>query len=97
MLVKAYVVLKDAAAASDAMRAALRRRVAPQVPASVICEHFAALPRTETGKLQRTVCARWNAEATAPLNRKEQSCKFLQPPDWLPPRLRNGVAARKGP
>ena len=56
MLVKAYVVLKEAATASDAMRAALqdfvKANLAPyKYPRQI--EFVSSLPRTETGKLQR--------------------------------------------
>ncbi len=56
MLVKAFVVLKDAAAAGDAMRTALqdfvKANLAPyKYPRQI--EFVATLPRTETGKLQR--------------------------------------------
>ncbi|MBL8310024.1 MAG: AMP-binding protein [Burkholderiales bacterium] len=56
MLVKAFVVLKDATAASEAMRVVLqdfvRANLAPyKYPRQV--EFVASLPRTETGKLQR--------------------------------------------
>jgi 2-aminobenzoate-CoA ligase len=56
MLVKAYVVLKDVAAASDATRVALqdfvKANLAPyKYPRQI--EFVASLPRTETGKLQR--------------------------------------------
>jgi len=56
MLVKAYVVLKDVAAASDATRVALqdfvKANLAPyKYPRQI--EFVTSLPRTETGKLQR--------------------------------------------
>lgn len=56
MLVKAYVVLKEAATASDAMRVALqdfvKANLAPyKYPRQI--EFVSSLPRTETGKLQR--------------------------------------------
>ena len=56
MLVKAYVVLKDVAAASDATRVALqdfvKTNLAPyKYPRQI--EFVTSLPRTETGKLQR--------------------------------------------
>ena len=68
MLVKAYVVLKEAATASDAMRAALqdfvKANLAPyKYPRQI--EFVSSLPRTETGKLQRHRLREMERNATA--------------------------------
>lgn len=68
MLVKAYVVLNEAATASDAMRAALqdfvKANLAPyKYPRQI--EFVSSLPRTETGKLQRHRLREMERNATA--------------------------------
>ena len=85
-VVKAYVVLAEGAAGDGALVRALqdhvKERIAPyKYPRRI--EFLDALPRTPTGKVQRSV-----------LREREGLMEVLQPPGWPRPRgYANGIAA----
>jgi enamine deaminase RidA (YjgF/YER057c/UK114 family) len=100
-IVTAYVVLKPGHPGDAAMSKALDDHVKSEIapykhPRSII--YVDALPRTQTGKLQRYVLRQW---AEAPNHIKASGGgpvsdhRVLQPPGWPRPRgYANGVKAR---